>query len=440
VFPLGAAVAALTVAAVLTAGGPAGRGASALHLGLWISAGAAWALAILLLPKLPPRRWHLAFIVVVSLAGRAPAWLRAPTHSDDVWRYLWDGHVTRAGINPYRYAPVAPELAPLRDDNWGRINHPQMPTIYPPLAQLAFAASPSLSVWKLIVALADLATLALLVAWLRTRGADARAALTWGWSPLVVVELGLNAHVDCLGVLALVAALYAWERRRPWLAGALLGASAAVKLLAAAVLPSTRSGRALAAGVVAIAIAVAPLAASQTSGNLGEYSRRWRGNDGAFALLQRGVEAVVTRTRFARRTELSPRLARLISGRDRDQVYADEVAGLAARAIAATIVAAALFIAWRRRIAPAGAAEITIGGILLFAPIVHPWYGVWMAPLVAVGARRAWLAMLALLPLAYLPLDGYLATGVWSEGVLARTLIHGSTWVLLALGLICSRA
>ena len=38
-----------------------------------------------------------------------------PYLSTDIYRYVWDGRVQAAGINPYRYMPIAPELAHLRD-------------------------------------------------------------------------------------------------------------------------------------------------------------------------------------------------------------------------------------------------------------------------------------------------------------------------------------
>src|SRR5467141_2809320 len=57
-----------------------------------------------------------------------------PYLSDDIYRYVWDGRVQSAGINPYRYAPTDPALEHLRDDKiYPRINHNYAPTIYPPL-------------------------------------------------------------------------------------------------------------------------------------------------------------------------------------------------------------------------------------------------------------------------------------------------------------------
>ena len=39
-----------------------------------------------------------------------------PYLSDDLYRYVWDGRVQAAGINPYRYIPADQSLVGLRDE------------------------------------------------------------------------------------------------------------------------------------------------------------------------------------------------------------------------------------------------------------------------------------------------------------------------------------
>jgi hypothetical protein len=383
------------------------------NLWLYVAAGAAWAIALLALPQLPSRKWHRAAIVAIAIALRVPAYVSEPSRSDDVWRYLWDGRVQRAGIGPYLHAPDAPELASLRDEAWAKINHRELATIYPPAAQLLFRCAPSLRVWKLLVALADLALLALLM----MRLPDPRWALAWGWSPLVAIELGQEAHFDVFGVALLVAALLA---TKPVRAGLLLGLSAATKFLALAILPSLRSLRALLAFVLAAALCVAPFLGQPMSGSLGEYGRRWRGNDGAFALLHAGAEELVAHSRFAERYKPeSPRLARLITGRDRNSVYPDEAANLLARAAALALFAATVAFAFFRRWSPLATAEATVAAFLLLTPVLHPWYALWLVPIVALRPRPAWLALATLVPLGY-------------AGDELRAVVHLPVWLLLA--------
>ena len=80
-------------------------------------------------------------VVAFGLLFRLTLLPAEPSLSDDVYRYVWDGRVQAAGINPYRHAPDSPELEHLRDERLHpRINHPHIPTIYPPAAQFLFLA------------------------------------------------------------------------------------------------------------------------------------------------------------------------------------------------------------------------------------------------------------------------------------------------------------
>ena len=60
-------------------------------------------------------RWAVPLILGGGLALQLAAAGGPPRSSDDLYRYVWDGRVQAAGIDPYRYAPAAPELAGLRD-------------------------------------------------------------------------------------------------------------------------------------------------------------------------------------------------------------------------------------------------------------------------------------------------------------------------------------
>ena len=427
----GVAVVALTWGAVASA-----RGLPATlprHLLLYVAAGLAWAAAALVVQRLPASRAQLVVVALVAIALRVPAWMAPPAHSDDVYRYLWDGKVQRAGINPYRYAPDAPELAALRDGDWARINNRSLPTIYPPLAEATFAASPSLAAWKVWVALGDAAVALLLYIGL----ADRRRVVLWAWSPLVVVELGMNAHVDALAIALLVAGLLAWGRARAATAGALVAAAAAVKLLPVVALAGMPRRRAIAAAaIVAVALALPyATAGPRMTGSLGEYSRRWRVNDGAFALLYAGAERLVAHTRFAGRYDMagSPRLARLVTGRDRDTVFPDEAASFFARAAAGAIFLAVIGWALWRRASAIGLSEAAIGAFVLLTPALHPWYVLWLLPFVVVGGSWAWIVLALLVPLGYRPLDVWLAGGPWRDPLWTRLLEHGLTLVALAI-------
>jgi hypothetical protein len=428
---LGLGIAALTTGALATAGDP---DAVPRHLLLYVGAGVGWAAALALLPRLPCTRGQVLAVVLIGLAMRVPAWLAPTPHSDDVYRYLWDGRVQRAGIDPYAHPPDAPELTPLRDETWAHVNNRDLPTIYPPGAELLFRlAARSLGTWKLLVAAFDLGTIALLLVWLRRRGDDRRRVLAWAWSPLVAIELGANAHLDGVGAALLIAGLVAWTGSRKSLAGALAGAAAAVKLVGALALPQfARSWRALAGAALVLVLVTLPYAGSHIQGSLGEYSRRWRANDGAFALIHAASEKAVEHSRFRKRyTPGSPTLARAVSGRDRNQLYPDEVANLAARAIAGLLFLAGMAWAVRRRPDPVDRTRWLIGLLLLLAPTLHPWYVLWLIPLSATVGGPEWVALAVLVPLGYVPLADWLAGRPWHDPAWTRLVEHGIVWALL---------
>ena len=85
------------------------------------------------------RRALIAVLAVAALM-RLAVLLAPPYLSDDINRYVWDGRVEAAGINPYRYVPADPHLAALRDETiFPKINRSDYaPTIYPPVAEYIF--------------------------------------------------------------------------------------------------------------------------------------------------------------------------------------------------------------------------------------------------------------------------------------------------------------
>ena len=62
-----------------------------------------------------PSRRALWLIFGLAIALRGYVLLFDPLLSSDIYRYIWDGKVQAAGINPYRYFPAHHALAALRE-------------------------------------------------------------------------------------------------------------------------------------------------------------------------------------------------------------------------------------------------------------------------------------------------------------------------------------
>ena len=172
----------------------------------------------------------LLVAVGIGLAARLVIVTAPPVLSTDLYRYVWDGRVQAAGISPYRYVPADSALERLRDAGAGptaiypNINRAETaPTIYPPAAQMLFAAIgvTASSIWTMKGVMLALDVLAGVFAWrlLRAAGRPEAWVLVWALNPLVIREFAGAGHVDAASLAASGAALLLAARRRPGWAG-----------------------------------------------------------------------------------------------------------------------------------------------------------------------------------------------------------------------------
>ena len=344
-------------------------------------------------------------VLVFAIAMRLPFLATEPILSDDIFRYVWDGRVQHAGINPYIYAPDAEELVFLRNDLYPRINNKDIPTIYPPAMEWAFyvaiAISESLLLMKALFVLCDLALIVVLSGILRALGLNPVRAVIYGWSPLVIVEVAGSGHNDALAVLGLFAAQWALLRHRDVLGMALLTLSGLAKVIGYALAPlflrAVRPARARRDGArppFALTLPYASAGGLAFRG-LTQYGLRWRSNDSVFHIL------------FALTGSLDT--AKIIVG-----------------ATLVTIVLVLVFLNAR----PLRSAYLTVGAILLLTTTLHPWYLLWIAPFLAIYASPAWLYLCLSVGLSYH--SAYLAMPgePWEDVVWVKVLEYMPFFVL----------
>src|SRR5947209_7888787 len=166
---------------------------------------------------------------------------------DDFWRYQWEGKIQHDGFNPYVTAPDDPALTAQRAQfpHFDKINHRDFRAIYPPGAELLFAALTRVSdnplLYKLLFAAADLATAVVLLRIVSHSSTYATAAW-YAWNPLVIYSFAGAAHFDSLMVLPMVAGIMylvrqeaETNRAKKWIlavtAAALFGAAISLKLI-----------------------------------------------------------------------------------------------------------------------------------------------------------------------------------------------------------------
>ncbi len=241
-----AVLAGLAVAlAALTAAGPS------LHLahggwglwGLFAAGGAGIWLALNIADKVDERA-ALLVILGGALLMRLALLFAEPYLSTDIYRYIWDGRVQAAGINPYRYMPAAPELAHLRDGAiFPNINRPDYAvTIYPPAAQFIFLAitrilGESVVAMKLGLVAFEALTVAALAGALRRLGLPLTRVAIYAWHPLPIWEIAGSGHVDSAMCALLIAGFLLFLRGRTLGAGVVVTLGALVKPTALLALP-----------------------------------------------------------------------------------------------------------------------------------------------------------------------------------------------------------
>jgi alpha-1,6-mannosyltransferase len=305
-------------------------------------------------PKFPRRVIVIGF--VLTALWRIPFLLTPPGADDDIHRYVWDGRVQRLGYNPYIVVPSDPALAGLHTPETRTLNHPDLSSPYPAGAEIFFRAvtgiHESIFALKIAFVVCDFLIVLVLLDVLRRNGQAAHWVLAYAWNPLLAVEVAGSGHIDILGVLLLLLSFAALGRRWRAVAALAFGLAVSVKLLPIVLLPlywrRVRMRDAALAAVVIGLLYVPFLHDGRIPiGSLGTYIQSFRFNDPVFAMLEKVAAPQV-------------------------------VVGMA-------LLAGFLIAIWQRSKATAGSSDAfawPMAASLLYAPVVYPWYLLWLLPFV----------------------------------------------------------
>jgi hypothetical protein len=336
-----------------------------------------------------------------------------PTLSDDVLRYVWDGEVAAAGFNPYRLAPGDPELAQLRDEQWDRLPHKDVATVYPPLAVAVFALASRLPepilALKTIFSAADICTCWLLLSIAERRRAPRARVLLYAWNPLAVLEIAGMGHVDSLGILAVVAAVYLLTLPQPQSLPLVIVATAAVlaKIVPLVAWPAwaRRSRRPLVfmltgAGLLCVALIPVAVATGGVPPGLLRFGISWEFNGPLYEPLWRVLEQVDLRGFIERVLDAAKSLTGWHESVNR--LYPFNYPQFVAKVVLFGVSVPFFLRAWRIS-DPVQATGRVFSLLLLFSATVYPWYTLWMVPWAALERRWSWLLLAGTIPMSYLP-------------------------------------
>jgi hypothetical protein len=427
-----------------------------------------------------PQAASVGMIVGFSVAFRLlmlPSW---PIQEIDFYRYLWDGRVTLHSLNPYAYSPYQVEIwlsedrhepGPLEDRAnivrqsesvraiFDGVHYRDIPTAYPPLAQLTFAVSGAITpaaapvyvhilLWKVLVVTFDLGTLALLIVLLRRLNLPAAWCIAYGWCPLAMKEFANSGHFDALAVFLTVAAVLALVeagRRLPLAMGTLAAGLLALAVLAKsypvvllpvvaafllaklrwrAVVPGAVFAFVLLAGYVPFAGRPEPvpvtaptddlLTPHHPGAGLGTFLGQWEMNDFLFLLVRENLRCprpdqpdawlcVVPATwRSALHQQfLIPTAAAL------DVSPKADLAILVTQIVmGAVLLLLSLRWAWQvyrqpETITLLRAVFLTLAWAWLLSAAQNPWYLLWSLPFLVFAGKRSWFLLPGLVLLYY---------------------------------------
>ena len=337
------------------------------------------------------QRGRVTVVVILAIGGLSRLVLlpAAPSLSTDVYRYVWDARVSSAGIDPYAYAPVAPEVAGLRDaDVFPKLNHSTWRTVYPPIAQALFGAvyrvaRDNVFTLKVAFGLAELLALAALVLLLRTLEIPLGRLTIYAWNPLLIVEIWGSGHLDALVLAAVALAALASARRRDGIAAIFLGIGTLLKLYPAVLLLLLPSRRRVSVSALFVIVMIAGTLAA---GGLGHWP-------------------IIPMWRYVSDEYFNPGLVRSLVN--------EPLAALAAAAIWVVVIACR-----ERAGSLAERAAPMIAGVVVLGANVFPWYVVWLVPFLAVRPSTSLIVFTGTVGFAY----SFFLSEPWTIPVWARLL------------------
>jgi len=417
------------------------------YLAIYFSLCVLYGLTWFFVRRHPEDRGNFWTIIIFGLLFRAVLLPSQQIQEDDVYRYLWDGKVFANGINPFEYAPAEVhafkalriqnpesyyeiyvernerELEQLDALKWEsprsvkfleRINHPDVPTIYPPMAQFVFRLVHQIKPDSIVALRAgflifDILALVFIIGILSRLGMDKTGCLIYFWSPLIIKETFNSTHLDIIGISLLCGAIYFLIRQRHTLATFFLALSFLGKLYPIILFPlflqayyekTIEEGKnawsrilrnsVLFMGVVFLGYLPFLGIGLQMFDGLKAFTMYWQSNDSIFAILAFIFKNVLGG--FATEMTLSNPLPIFLS-----------------KVTVVIILTGVLFWLLLKRTSLLQQPVEFVRGlfwimalVFLLSPVQNSWYLCWVVPFLCIFPQRSWIVLTGLIGFYYL--------------------------------------
>ena len=318
-----------------------------------------------------------------------------PIGSEDVYRYIWDGKVQAHGINPYKYAPGDSALNALHSDRLpALVGYPQMKTIYFALSQILFylaylIGGENIFGIKLLLLLFEIASIAFILLLLKKLKLPEKYVLFYALCPLPIIQFAVDAHVDALGITLIIMSLYFYFTEKKNLSFIFLGLSILIKPTLVLLIPIlfleeknllNRIKTVLIPAIVFVVLFIPYIISANPFEALMVFAKNWTFNGLVFDILDSFIK--------------NNQHSRIVSGLMFVVVY---------------------FFILRSKKDVLTKLYFSMFFLLIFSPVVHPWYAAWLAFLIPFRPKWSGILFVGLISLTAYTVFVYQTTGDWHD-------------------------
>ena len=318
-----------------------------------------------------------------------------PVGSDDFYRYLWDGKLQAKGINPYAYTPDDKSLSSLHSNILpDKVNHANMKTLYPPLTEILFYASYLISGesylgLKILLLLFDSLTILGIFLILTKLKINKKYLLLYACSPLPIFQFFIDSHADGFGLAFIIFAIFFYLDKKKILSYILIGLSICIKPIGLLFIPLLlftekdfieRLKIIFIPAFICTAMYIPYTFSGEPFQALIKFTENWTFNGIIFDIFNSFLN--------------NNQKARLICGIIYFFLF--------------------LFILFSKK-EPLNKIYLSIFLLLIFSPVVHPWYVCWLAVLLPFIPNWSGIIFVSLVSLTAVTDLNYQLNGVWKE-------------------------
>ena len=145
----------------------------------------------------------ITWLLLLGLGLRLLMLGTEPTLSDDVYRYLWEGHLVTEGVSPYSFTIDSPlgdqyDIEARTLANNTSLGSPYLPVAHGLFGLFAFLLPSQPWTMQLLMIIFDVLAVAMILQLLSLADLPKQRALLYWLNPLVIVEVAHGAHLDAL--------------------------------------------------------------------------------------------------------------------------------------------------------------------------------------------------------------------------------------------------